>query len=372
MNNKTHSNYEAIGNKQLLLIDEHLRNDKGQLLYKKNNSIASLWDYSAYFTAVVKAYKLNPKKNQKYLDKALIDLEWYKATNRKDHHLVYASDNGKETPVFYDDNVWLAIGFVELYEATLNETYLMKAKRILDFIYKGWQYKVGGGLLWKEFPKDFSPEQIVRNTCINAPTAYVSSLIYKLTKETLYLDWAIRIYEWTKNTLKDPNSGLYFDNISQNNKIEETYWTYNVGVMISTSSVLYGLTSNEIYAQDALDSIKDSYKFLTVKHDLKTITYMYYDDHPWFRVYLFQGLLDAYTYLNETDKKVVQKHFDEVLEGFDYIYQNLQPKETFILDRWSKINQTTTDVESLFASGNLESVCLFKTYQIMKERGKIK
>lgn len=372
MNSKLHINYESIADMQMNLIDKYLRNYAGQLLYKKNQTIASLWDYSAYFTAVVKAYKVNPTKNQKYLDKALLDLEWYKVTNRKDNHLVYASENGHETPVFYDDNVWLAIGFVELYEVTLNNVYLDKAKRILDFIYESWQTHDGGGLLWKEFPKTFKPEQIVRNTCINAPTAYVSSLIYKLTKEQTYLDWAVKIYGWTKNVLKDPNSGLYFDNISQNHIIEETYWTYNVGVMIATASILYHITEDSTYAQDALLSIKDSHKRLAIHHDTHQVDFKYYDDSPWFRVYLFQGLLDGYTYLKLKDKEIVEKYLDEVLYGFDYMYQNFQPQQTFVLDKWSKSNVVQTDVESLFASGNLESLYIFETYRRMKERGETK
>ncbi len=360
-------NYSNIANKQLELIQNKLFNSSGQLMYKPNKTVASLWDYSAYFTAIVKMYQLDQDRYESIMKQTIDDLEWYLVKDRQDGHLVYASENGQEKPVFYDDNDWLAIGFIGIYKTNKKTIYLDKAKRILSFIFEGWQTKDGGGLLWKEFPSDFKPHEIVRNTCINAPAAYASSMIYQLTNDKTYLDWAVKIYDWTKKILKDTNSGLYFDNISQNNIIEETYWTYNVGVMIAAGSVLYDITKDKAYADDVLYSIQSAYEKLTVNHEDKQINYKYYDDHPWFRVYLFQGLLESYKYLEV--KKTITKYFDDITLGFDYVYKTYQNKEDFIIDKWSLIPSKTNEVESLFASGNLESIAIFECYNRLKNKG---
>ena len=336
-------------------------------MHKLDKNIASLWDYSAYFTAVIKAYKTNSKTYLNDLKITLKNLEWYLSKDRNDNYLVYASEEGTEKPVFYDDNVWLAIGFLELYEIDGNVEFLNKAKELLRFIYDSWQTHLGGGLLWREFPDDLPRDKWVRNTCINGPSAYASARVYQLTKESYYLDWSKKIYEWTKNTLKDPLTHLYFDNISETLVIEKTKWTYNVGTMISAGSLLYNLTKVKSYKEDALKSIEAANQLLTIKHEDGSNHY-YFDDSPWFKVYLFQGLLDGYKYL---DEKVVEKIFDSVLVNFKYIYEKYQNKDALIINKWSKLPKNDFEHEALFAAGNLESICLFEEYLNLKKEASL-
>lgn len=356
--------YFKIANEQLKLIGEKLVNENGELIYKKKDSIASLWDYSAYFTAVIKAYKID-RNNRDILDATLERLEWYLSKNRKDDYLVYASLAGEETPVFYDDNVWLAIGFLELYEIDRNELHLEKAQKIMKFIMNSWQEHLGGGLLWREFPKSLDKAKKVRNTCINAPASYALARLSQLTNIKEYLYDSIKVYNWTKKVLKDPNSNLYFDNISETNVIEETKWSYNVGVMISAGSLLYHLTEDITFYNDAINSIKSSYKLMFKGHEDNS-KHMYVDDHPWFRVYLFQGYVDAYQYLDDDDVEVV---FNKVLEGFNYLYKKYQPDNQLLINDWSLLPEKNSVDNSLFASGNLESVCLFTEFLNLKRKG---
>lgn len=359
--------YQKIAKKQIEIIKKDFFQDN-KLMYKPNVTVASLWDYSAYFTAIVKLYKTNPEEYKSLLDETLKNLEWYLAKNRTDGYLVYASENGNEKPVFYDDNVWLVIGFLELYEIKSEKKYLEKALRILDFIYDSWQTNLGGGLLWREFPDDLEKSNWVRNTCINAPTAYASLRVYELTNNPVYLEWGEKIYKWTKDNLEDSNTHLYFDNINHFGKVDKTYWTYNVGVMISAASLLFKITKDQKYETDSINSINGANNKLSAKHEDKENSFNYYDDHPWFRVYLFQGMLDAYVCLSINNKKKIEKYFDDVISGFEYMYEKYQDTNKLILNDWSKLHNKEDEV--LFASGNLESICIFDEYQKNKRKGK--
>ena len=103
---------------QFGLLDQYLRLSNKTLSENRSKmSRANLWTYSAYFTTVNQIYMMNPSdENKKLLDDAQTELEWYIATNREDDHLVYASQNGNETPAFFDDNVWLVIGWLNSYK----------------------------------------------------------------------------------------------------------------------------------------------------------------------------------------------------------------------------------------------------------------
>lgn len=332
-------------------------------MFQLDKNVASLWDYSAYFTAVIKVYKNDQKHYIEDMQKVIHDLKWYLSKNRDDDYLVYASEEGEEKPVFYDDNVWLAIGFLELYEITNNKTYLEKAKELLRFIFDSWQEHLGGGLLWREFAETLPKDKWVRNTCINGPAAYASARVYELTKDPYYLNFSEKIYKWTKDNLKAKDSFLYYDNINEHGVIEKTTWTYNVGTMISSGALLYNLTGKLEYKNDALNSLIDSFKLLTTSHKDHP-EHKYFDDSPWFRVYIFQGMLDAYRYLNEI---TVEKMFDSVLESFNYLYLNYQDENKFLINNWSKYPKDNAEDQALFASGNLETISLFQEYLKLKK-----
>ena len=63
-------------------------------------------------------------------------------------------------------------------------------KKVQEWIYASWQTAFGGGLLWREFPKNEDPAVISRNTCINAPAAYAAARFYQLTESQSHLNWA--------------------------------------------------------------------------------------------------------------------------------------------------------------------------------------
>lgn len=61
---------------------------------------------------------------------------------------------GGKSDRFYDDNLWLGLDFLDLYEQTGNDAYLASARNIWNFIESGCDSILGGGVYWCEQKKN--------------------------------------------------------------------------------------------------------------------------------------------------------------------------------------------------------------------------
>lgn len=358
---------------QTLLLDKHLRvlgnvaENNSSLIMRR----ANLWTYGAYFTAVNQLYNVSKTAaNLNRLEAAITELEWYRATNRNDGHLVYASHNGMEIPPFYDDNVWLVIGFIKAYETTKKEEYLNKAKAIMSYIYEGWQDDAIGGILWREF--DFNEQtteahklHFERNTCINGPAAWASLLLYEITQDSNYLTWGIKIYDWTKNKLYDKSMKTYSDNISQFGSVNQKKWTYNTGTMLSAAAILYKLTKTEFYRKDVENLMEGSKIFIEPFNTVPNGEfYRTNDDNPWFRVYLLQGFLDAFRYVDYE----YGARLEAVKVAMLYGNEHKDSKGFFKADWSNRVANEYNNQKTLDVCGNIEDIAILAQYEeILKE-----
>lgn len=59
------------------------------------------------------------------------------------------------------------------------------------------------------------------------------------------------LYYWTKKNLQDPADFLYFDNITLDGSVNRTKFQYNAGQMLQASVLLYNLTKENLYLEEA-------------------------------------------------------------------------------------------------------------------------
>lgn len=257
---------------------------------KREQEVSFLWPYSGVLSGVVALYKETGEK--KYLDllenRILPGLEKYFDISRSpasyQSYPVFAGSNDR----YYDDNVWLALDFSALYEATHNKLYLDKALQLYEFIYSGWDEKVGGGIYWCEQKKSS------KNTCSNAPSAVLSAKLYKITGNEKFLKQSIETYNWTKNILMDPEDCVYWDNVNLEGKIDKRKYTYNSGQMIEAGVLLYEITNNDVYLHDAQKTAKGTYTFFVKERETTEGLKPFYVSLPWFNTILFRGLKALY------------------------------------------------------------------------------
>lgn len=150
---------------------------------------------------------------------------------------------------FYDDMQWNALAMLRAYDATNDRTWLDATLVVWEDIQTGWNPAMGGGIAWRKGQRGY------KNTPANAPACILAARLYQRLNRPADLDWAIRIYDWQKQTLVDPATGYVYDGINRLNdgKIDLSWkFTYCQGVFIGAAHELYRITKNPTYLNDAL------------------------------------------------------------------------------------------------------------------------
>lgn len=153
---------------------------------------------------------------------------------------------------YYDDNEWMVLALVDSSKITGEQKYLRYAKETFAYVLSGLDSKLGGGVYWRE------TEKTSKNTCSNGPAAAAALALFDATKDSSYLKAAVDIYGWTKANLRDPDDGLYWDNINLKGRVERTKWSYNTALMLRSATELYRFTKKRGYADDACEMQKAS------------------------------------------------------------------------------------------------------------------
>ncbi len=190
---------------------------------------------------------------------------------------------------FYDDNQWIGLASIDAYNRTKDKTYLGVAKEIYRFMMSGYDTAAGGGLYWKE------GDHTSKNTCSNGPGVVLALQLYIVEKDKKYLDTALMIYDWTKDKLQNPE-GIYYDNIKiPGGRIGKATYTYNTGTMLQSAVLLYNITKNNKYLQEAQRVANVS---------LQSFYKGRFPGNYWFNAVLMRGYIELYKV--DKDKKFLQ------------------------------------------------------------------
>jgi len=164
-------------------------------------------------------------------------------------------NNNTYNNVFNDDMIWLANASLRAYNATNDVQYKDVAEELWTIIKQSWTDDVfGGGITWKQD----TPFQ--KNAVSNAPAAIIALQLYEIDADPEDLEWALKIYEWQKNNLVDPATGIVWDNISLQDGVEvvnsDWVFTYNMGTWIGLNHMMYNVTNEPAYLTEAVRSAR--------------------------------------------------------------------------------------------------------------------
>ncbi len=162
---------------------------------------------------------------------------------------------------YYDDNEWVGIELMRIYELTHNTAALGSAEAIMAFVMAGWdtdpELACPGGI-----PFSNSSENLERNTVTDGPGAELALQLYRSTQNIQYLQFAEQAYQWVRQCLLEPN-GLYADHIGPHGTVAQTYWSYNQGSMIGAGTLLYQATGNSAYLYQARQTAQTALAYYT-------------------------------------------------------------------------------------------------------------
>lgn len=156
--------------------------------------------------------------------------------------------NGAFPNLYYDDMEWMALAWLRAYDVWEDERYREAADILWKDIQTGWNDAMGGGIAWRKEQLDY------KNTPANAPAVILAARLYERFGDPADLDWAKKIYDWQKETLVDPETGLVWDGINRqgDGRIDKEWqFTYGQGVYIGAGVALYRATGEQGYLDDA-------------------------------------------------------------------------------------------------------------------------
>lgn len=150
---------------------------------------------------------------------------------------------------FFDDMDWMGLATLRAFQATGDSSYLEHAVKLWQsIVYYGWDDKLGGGIYWNK-------ERSGKNACANAPAMILSARLYEQTHEQEYLDWAIKIHDWTAGHLMHKESGLIYDGMGIDSSLNTNMgwlFTYNQGTYMGGCAYLYRITGEQKYLDEAV------------------------------------------------------------------------------------------------------------------------
>jgi predicted alpha-1,6-mannanase (GH76 family) len=230
--------------------------------------------------------------------------------------------------------------------------------RLTNICLEGWDVTLDadgneyGGITW-------GPSYATKHACSNGPLIEPLVSIWAAyqaagqeSQATYYLEWADKIYTWEINHLLT-SSGLFGDLIgtsreiidgklvtsSQSSSIDEHFYTYNTGVMLSAAARLYGATGESKYLTSGKRWAKAAYRYFATKDKGTGI-----DEYPltsqttWFNAILLQGFLDMAKYDDASLTYVASMQ-----SSIDYAYENYLKKDGFLprsyVKGWDKGNE---------------------------------
>lgn len=156
-----------------------------------------------------------------------------------------------------DDIGWFSLALIRGYQMTGTANFLTQAKYGFDMAFaRGWDTQYNGGGIWEQQP-DMTPagEPISKEALSNNSLGKVACLIYQSTHEQAYLDKAIQIYSWVWSHIYNSTTGQVYAGIDRNNVVNTGSAVYNQGTFVDYANLLYQITGNMNYYNDAKRSI---------------------------------------------------------------------------------------------------------------------
>ncbi|UYQ94161.1 glycoside hydrolase family 76 protein [Chitinophaga horti] len=293
---------------------------------------AYLWPYSAMFTGatLLKQMGYTDDVAQGYYTSTLTGMEAYKDVSRTPaaYQSVPLSEGLADR--FYDDNAITGIDMLEAYHLTKEQQLLDNAKLCYTFCASGESPEAGGGLYWNEGVNN-NPDHrdYMKATNVTALSATLALQLYQQEKQEAYLTSAKRWYNWVKQYMLDPVDKGFWNSITiKDGSINYAKWTYNSGAMIQNAALLYKITGEQVYLDDAKVWAQGAYNIFT--REVANQGRFYTANDPWFTAVLLRGYLE----LHAIDKN--STYIDTLVSNVDYAWQHARLPDTFqFYEDWS-------------------------------------
>ncbi len=230
------------------LPEQHLYRED---LDNSGNPYAYHWPFGQALAATIDMAYLSGSSYRNDVDELLPGLETYwDAANVPPAYNSYVQPPlGHGGDMYYDDNWWVALELLRVYQLTGNPEALQRAEQLWQLVPFGWDRDRGhaapGGIFWTQTPGSYG-----RVVISNAPAAQLGLRLAAISGRPEYREWAAQIAGWVDTYLRAPDD-LYWDSIALDGAINTTVWSYNQGTMIGANVLLYQQSGDSGYLDRA-------------------------------------------------------------------------------------------------------------------------
>lgn len=240
------------------LIEHFMDKDRGTFYStdgdRAGSSWGCYWPQAHAMDVLVDAYLRIPEGDARREEYGNYMALWYrnKGNNYETGELSGSCGFGN---AFTDDSEWIILSLIRMYEATGERDYLDAAATTYEetVISRWTKDENGGGIRW------CMTEDNSKNACSNAPGVLCAMRLWANTdaspEREQYLADAIKVYNWLRSTLYDPETGAVADHM-MDGVVSGGPLTYNQGTFLGAAYELYKATGKPIYMVEAARAMR--------------------------------------------------------------------------------------------------------------------
>ena len=203
------------------------------------------WPQAHAMDVIIAAYlRTGDKKSSDMFDK------WYEGIKVQ----CWSGSKDKFWVPLYDDNAWISISMMKIYDITKDTKYLEAAKYLHeDMMANGWDNENIGGLSWGAPGTSYYGDS--RAICTNGPACVLAFKLYDATGDEHYAENGMKIYKFLREYVLDPGTGRVLNGINRKTLLSEgedsREYSYTHGTVMASALEAYRYTGDAAYLKDA-------------------------------------------------------------------------------------------------------------------------
>ena len=203
------------------------------------------WPQAHAMDVIIAAYlRTGDKKYSDMFDK------WYEGIKVQ----CWSGSKDKFWVPLYDDNAWISISMMKIYDITKDTKYLEAAKYLHeDMMANGWDNENIGGLSWGAPGTSYYGDS--RAICTNGPACVLAFKLYNATGDEHYAENGMKIYKFLREYVLDPGTGRVLNGINRKTLLSEgedsREYSYTHGTVMASALAAYRYTGDAAYLKDA-------------------------------------------------------------------------------------------------------------------------
>ena len=203
------------------------------------------WPQAHAMDVIIAAYlRTGDKKYSDMFDK------WYEGIKVQ----CWSGSKDKFWVPLYDDNAWISISMMKIYDITKDTKYLEAAKYLHeDMMANGWDNENIGGLSWGAPGTSYYGDS--RAICSNGPACVLAFKLYNATGDEHYAENGMKIYKFLREYVLDPGTGRVLNGINRKTLLSEgedsREYSYTHGTVMASALEAYRYTGDAAYLKDA-------------------------------------------------------------------------------------------------------------------------